>query len=558
MDRRDFLKGRKKKQSADQDAEVTQPFRTESGISSYTGPWTEQEVVHLLKRTMFGAKRADVSYFKTRTMSQSVDELLTPTAPAPAPPVKEYVTSTTPGVTPDPNILQGTTWINDINSDGTVQSQRRGSYKKWWTGVMINQDRSIREKLMMFMVDHFGNEATDVGNANWIYKQHDLIRQYVLGNYKTLVDAITKDYAMLRYLNGYLNVASAPDENYGRELLELFTLGKGPDSKYTESDVKEAAKILTGWRVNGTNYTTFFDPNRHSAVNKTFSSFFSNTVITGRTGATAGQLELNDLLNMIFAQPEVAKFIVRKFYRWFVYYTIDAATETNVITPLADILRSNNYEVKPMLAALFKSEHFFDVLNRGCLIKPPADQVIGSIREMNTVFPALTDWDASYKHWNTFYNWMVNMGQSLHDPPNVSGMPAYYQEPLFHEIWINSDSLPKRNQFTDTMINTGYSQNSIRVQFNCVEFVKTLTNPGNPNDLIEEALSIFFRNDLSLQSKSQIKTQILLSGQQWDYYWTNAWTAYEASPTAANFNTVNTRLKSLFQYFFNLSEYQLS
>jgi uncharacterized protein (DUF1800 family) len=410
----------------------------------------------------------------------------------------------------------------------------------------------------MFMVDHFGNEATDVGNANWIYKQHDLIRQYALGNYKTLVDAITKDYAMLRYLNGYLNVASAPDENYGRELMELFTLGKGPDSKYTESDVKEAAKVLTGWRVNGTTYTTFFDPNRHSTVNKTFSSFFSNTVISGRTGATAGQLELNDLLNMIFTQPEVAKFIVRKFYRWFVYYTIDAATEANVITPLADIFRSNNYEIKPVLAALFKSEHFFDMLNRGCMIKTPADQVIGSIREMNTVFPLLTDWDSNYRHWNNFYNWMVNMGQNLHDPPNVSGMPAYYQEPLFHEIWINSDSLPKRNQFTDTMINTGYRLNNITVLFNCVEFVKTLTNPGNPNDLIDEALSIFFRNDLSLQTKGQIKTQILLSGQQWDYYWTNAWTAYEASPTTANFNTVNTRLKSLFQYFFNLSEYQLS
>ena len=558
MDRRDFLKSRKKKQSAGQETELVQPFRTESGISSYTGPWTDQEVTHLLKRTMFGAKKADVSYFKTRTMSQAVDELLTPTAPVPAPPVKEYVTTTTVGAVPDGNIVQGTTWINDINSDGTVQSQRRGSYKKWWTGVMINQDRSIREKLIMFWVDHFGNESGDVGNTNWVYKQHDLVRQYALGNYKSLVDAITKDYAMLRYLNGYLNVASAPDENYGRELLELFTLGKGPDSKYTENDVKEAAKVLTGWRVNGTTYTTFFDTSRHSTVNKTFSSFFNNTVITGRTGATAGQLELNDLLNMIFSQQEVSKFIVRKFYRWFVYYTIDAATETNVITPLADIFRSNNYEIKPMLSALFKSEHFFDMLNRGCMIKPPSDQVIGSIREMNTAFPVLTDWDANYKHWNIFYNWMVNMGQSLHDPPNVSGMPAYYQEPLFHEIWINSDSLPKRNQFTDTMINTGYSQNNIRVQFNCVEFVKTLSNPGNPNDLIEEALSIFFRNDLSLQSKSQIKTQILLSGQQWDYYWTNAWTAYEASPTTANFNTVNTRLKSLFQYFFNLSEYQLS
>ena len=559
MDRRDFLKGRKKKQSTGLETELTQTFRTESGISSYTGPWTDQEVIHLLKRTMFGAKKADINYFKSRTMSQAVDELLNPTAPAPAPPVKEYITSTQPG-TPDANIVQGTTWINDINNDGTVQSQRRASYKKWWTGVMINQDRSIREKLLMFWVDHFGNEAGDVGNGNYIYKQHDLIRQYTLGNFKQLVKLISTDIAMLRYLNGYLNVASAPDENYGRELLELFTIGKGPDSKYTEADVKEAAKVLTGWQINGTTYTATFNSNRHTAngVNKTFSSFFNNTVITGRTGATAGDLELTDLINMIFGQQEVAKFIVRKFYRWFVYYSIDSATETNVITPLAGIFRSNNYEIKPVLAALFKSEHFFDMLNRGCMIKSPTDQVIGSIREMNTTFPALTDWDTNYGLWNTFYSWIVNMGQNPHDPPNVSGMPAYYQEPLYHEIWINSDSLPKRNQFTDTMINTGYVRNNQRVQFNCVAFAQTLTNPGNPNDLIDEALSILFRNDLSVQSKSQVKTQILLSGQQWDYYWTNAWTAYEASPTTPNFNTVNTRLKSLFQYFLNLSEYQLS
>jgi uncharacterized protein (DUF1800 family) len=363
---------------------------------------------------------------------------------------------------------------------------------------------------------------------------------------------------MLRYLNGYLNQSSAPDENYARELMELFTLGKGPGSQYTENDVKEAAKVLTGWQINGTTYQSVFNAARHSTANKTFSSFFSNTVITGRTGATAGDLELNDLLNMIFAQQEVARFITRKIYRWFVYYAIDANTETNVITPLADIFRSNNYEIRPLLTALFKSEHFYDMLNRGCMIKTPADQVIGSLREMNAAFRPDTDWDTNYGLWNTFYTWMVNLGQNLHDPPNVSGMPAYYQEPSFHEIWINSDSLPKRNQFTDTMISTGYARNGFRVQFNCVTFAQQLTNPGNPNDLIDEALRIFFRNDLSAQTKAQIKTQILLTGQQWDYYWTNAWTAYTSSPTTPNFNTVNTRLKSLFQYFFNLSEYQLS
>lgn len=553
MDRRDFLTARRRHKPAQQTA-----FRTTSGIGPYTGQWTEQEIIHLLKRTMFGARKTDVDYFKTKTLNQAVDELLNPTAPDPAPPVKEYATSTTPGVNADGNIAQGSTWVNDINNDGTVQSQRRASYKKWLTGTMIRQDRSIKEKLIMFLVDHFGNETTDVGNANWAYRQHSLIRQYALGNFKNLVRDITTDLAMLRYLNGYLNQASAPDENYGRELLELFTVGKGPDSHYTESDVKEAAKVLTGWQINGTTWTAVFNSARHSAVNKTFSSFFNNTVITGRTGATAGALELNDLLNMIFAQNEVAKYIVRKFYRWFVYYSIDASVEANVITPLADIFRSNNYDIKPMLSALFKSEHFYDVLNRGCYIKTPADLVIGSLREMNVQFRPDTDWDTNYGLWNTFYAWMVNLGQNPHDPPNVSGIPAFYQEPSFHEIWINSDSLPKRNQYTDTMILTGYARNGFRVQFNCVAFAQTLNNPGNPNDLVDEALKYFFRNDISAQSKAQIKTQILLTNQQWDYYWTNAWAAYVSNPTTANFNTVNTRLKSLFQYFFNLSEYQLA
>jgi len=363
---------------------------------------------------------------------------------------------------------------------------------------------------------------------------------------------------MLRYLNGYLNTAAAPDENYGRELQELFTVGKGPDSHYTESDVKEAAKVLTGWQVNGTTYQSVFTPSRHSTVNKTFSSFYNNTVITGRTGATAGDLELNDLINMIFNQDEVAKFIVRKFYRWFVYYDIDAATEINVIGPLADIFRNNNYDIKPVLTTLFKSEHFYDVLNQGCLIKTPADIVIGAMREYNVVMPALTDWDTSYGHWNTLYAFMVNMGLNLHDPPNVAGLPAYYQEPLFHEIWITTDSLPKRNQYTDVMTNTGYSRNSIRMQFDFVAYAKTLSNPGNPDDLINDALKNIYRISVSPQVKQQMKTQMLLSGQLYDYYWTNAWMAYMASPTTANFNIVNTRLKALFQYLMNLSEYQLS
>ncbi len=555
MDRRDFLAARVKRRKDHK--ESTPTYRTLSGINPYSGPWTDEEVIHLLKRTMFGAKKQEVDYFKNRSLGQAVDELLSPISPDPTPPVKEYVTSTT-ATTPDGNIVQGTTWINDINNDGTVQSQRAASYKKWLIGNMINQDRSIREKMILFWINHFGNEVVDVGNANWIYKQQQLIRQYALGNFKNLVFNISTDISMLRYLNGYLNQAAAPDENYGRELMELFTLGKGTDSRYTEADVKEAAKVLTGWQINGTTALSIFTSSRHSTVNKQFSSFFNNTMITGRTGATAGTLELTDFITMIFAQNEVAKYIVRRLYRWFVYYTIDSATETNVITPLADLFRSNNYEIKPVLATLFKSEHFYDRINRGCMIKNPADHVIGALRDMNVSFPAITDWSTNYGLWNIFYSWMVNTGQNPHDPPNVSGLPAYYQEPSFHEIWITADTLPKRNQYTDTMINSGYSVNSIRAQFNCVAFAQSLSNPGNPNDLIDESVKLLFRNDLSIQSKAQIKTQILLSGQQWDYYWTNAWMAWVSSPTTANFNIINTRLKSFYQYLFNLSEYQLA
>jgi hypothetical protein len=119
-------------------------------------------------------------------------------------------------------------------------------------------------------------------------------------------------------------------------------------------------------------------------------------------------------------------------------------------------------------------------------------------------------------------------------------------------------SLPKRNQFTDVMTNNGYTRNSIKMQFDFVAYAKSLYNPGNPDDLISDALKYMYRLNLSPQVKQQMKTQMLLSNQQYDYYWTNAWMAYIASPTTANFNLVNTRLKDLFRYLMNLSEYQLS
>src|SRR5450432_2041274 len=156
MDRRAFLTAKRQSLQRQPDS-VKHVARTMSGLTPYSGPWDEEAVVHLLKRTMFGAAPQDVSYFKGLSMTQAVDQLLNPTAPMPSPPVKDYDTSGSSK--PDTNIAAGTTWVNDYNDDGNIQGSRVDSFKKWSVGLMINQDRSIRERMTLFWHNHFATES---------------------------------------------------------------------------------------------------------------------------------------------------------------------------------------------------------------------------------------------------------------------------------------------------------------------------------------------------------------------------------------------------------------
>src|SRR6185436_3006704 len=372
MDRREFVTAGRKTSKA---AEKTEIARTFSGLTPYSGNWTANEVIHLLKRTMFGSTPEDITYFLGLGMNGSVDQLLTIPAAQPAPPVKNYNTASIDPADPDYNIPMGSTWVTI--STTSQEGPRRTSFKAWWMGLMINQERNIREKMTLFWHNHFSTETNEYDVGIWAYQNNVLSRQNALGNFKQLVKAVTTNPAMLYYLNGHLNVATAPDENYARELQELFTLGKENNPNYTEDDVKKAAKVLTGWNISRTTNSTTFNSAKHDSTNKQFSSFYNNTTIVGRTGATAGDLELTDLIDMIFSKSaEVSRFIVKKLYRYFVYYKIDAATEANVITPLAQLFVSSNWEIKPVLSALLKSEHFYDVVNQGCYIKTPVDLVV--------------------------------------------------------------------------------------------------------------------------------------------------------------------------------------
>lgn len=558
MDRRAFLTARRQtlRQEA---AAIRQTARTTSGLTPYAGPWDTEAVIHLLKRTMFGAAPQDIAYFKSLGVTQAVDQLLNPVAPLPAPPVKDY--DPTGASNPDTAIATGATWVNSYSDDGQVRFQRVDSFKKWSIGLMINQDRSIREKMTLFWHNHFATETNVISEPIAVYRHHTLLRTNALGNFKALVKAVTLDTGMLIYLNGFSNVKQAPDENYARELQELFTLGKTNNPNYTEDDVKAAARVLTGWKYDEPNSAAIFDPTRHDTGSKQFSSFYNNTSIAGRSGATAGNDELDDLLNMIFAKStEVSQFIVKKIYRWFCYYTIDAAAQANVIDPLAQLFRNSNWDIKPVLDALFKSEHFFDALNRGCLIKSPLDIAVNLCREYEVAFPdATTDVPGAYGMWAFIRDQTLQFNQEFGDPPSVSGWPSYYQPPQFYELWINSDTLPKRNQFTDVMIALGYTRGSNTLKIDAVAFTQKLPNPADPNALISDAMAILYRVPVTDASRNMIKTSILLSGQTSDYYWTNAWNAYLSNPgDMMAYQTVYTRLRDLYRYLMNLAEYQLA
>jgi uncharacterized protein (DUF1800 family) len=566
MDRSEFLQSilqpSKRKQQQQQVEQPAPPQTLNSGIAPYAGAWTDNEVIHLLKRLCFGAPIEDVTYFSGLTYGQAVDQLLntTNTAASMGEPLKVYTadTTNTPANDADWAIPIGRTWVNTPTSSGQVDSLRRDSLKAWWLSVMANQPRSVEEKMIIFWSTHFAIEFDTVGTSTLNYDYLKTLRQFALGNFKAMTKAITLNPAMLIYLNNYLNTKTAPDENYARELQELFTLGKGPGSQYTEADVRAAARVLTGYQVNRTTVSYSFSTARHDDQPKQFSAFYGNTVIN--RPLAQGQQELDDLLNMIFSKDEVAKYLCRRLYRYFVTDNIDAAVEADVITPLAATFIASNFEIKPVLSQLFKSEHFFDVLQYGAMIKSGLDFTIGMVRECKIKFPPKSNPQLHYRHIGYLGNTYLNsIEQSLGDPPNVSGFPAYYQEPLFDKVWINTDTFNKRQSLVNMLVNSGYNSGGFKMFIDVVDFARRMTNPGDPNQLIVDFNKYFYRRTLSQGLRDNIKTEILLTGQAEDYYWTNAWDAYIANPTSLNnFTVVNNRLKTLAQYFLGkLEEYQL-
>ncbi len=526
-----------------------------ASLNAYSGTWGRKQVVHLLKRTMFGAKPSDIDYFLSKNLQNSVDELLTLGSTPPSQPLNYYEGFDLGGgqfMKDADNIAKGQTWVNATYGDGTTNFFRGESIKGWWIGNLLNQARSIEEKLIVFWSNHFVTELKAGGGATGAYRLIELFRTYAYSPLSTLMVEVSKNTQMCHYLNVYLNTKYSPDENYARELQELFGVGKGPDSKYTESDVKEAARVLTGLSIDWQAQTFLYRTDLHDSDNKQFSSFYGNKVIIGKSG-TNGLQELTELVDMILETDECAKFIIRKIYRFFVNYDISTEIENDIITPLANIYRSNGYNLKPALDKLFKSEHFFDTNIISAYIKTPLDLMIGFCRESGVQQPPVSPLENLYKFWIDIYNVAGIQNQFLGNPPNVAGWPAFYQSPLFYDTWINSDTYPKRVNYPLYFLYGGFNNS-----FDHIRFASAYPNISDPVLFVKDLCQSIYTMDVSQASQDAIRVQILQGGLSSTSYWTLAWNDYIADPNnSTKKSVVVNRLTQLLAYLIQSPHYQL-
>lgn len=526
-----------------------------SGLEPYAGKWDQRHASHLLRRALFGFSRADLAKALTLTASSCVDALLDAADTEPGPPL-----STDPN---DPTPV-GTTWTVSAY-DSTLNSTRRRSLQNWWMAILAGQGFSLREKMTLFWHNHLATELDAVGDARYAWMHHSLLRANALGNFRDLIKRVTVDPAMLQYLNGDSNTNANPNENYGRELQELFTIGKGPEiaagnyTNYTEDDVKAAARALTGWRDVRDADAAEFLAAKHDGKDKQFSAAYGNAVIAGRSGADAGTQELGDLVDLIFAQAETAKYFCRKLYRWFVYYDIGADVEANVIAPLAEQLRKGGFEVKPVLATLLKSAHFHDAANQGCFIKTPLDVVAGGLRQMGIALPDGSDPLKQYALMQALVGEATRMGLEIGNPPNVAGWPEFYQIPVYYEAWINSDTLPRRVQYSDKLASAkgyGYYTDKSFLSADALGMAAATSDPGTAETIVAEWAALLFPIDPTDNQLKYLK-DILLNGLP-DYEWGVEWDAYAAAPSdAAKIKPVETRLRALLTAMTEMAEYQL-
>ena len=545
-----------------------------ASLTPITGPLGKQRAAHLLRRATMGPTLQDISTFSSYT-SQSAFTALLQNDPSPAFPIDPNTGSDWiyPNM-PDPN------QINDIWSDLT---------RSWWLSNIKNSGPNLTERMLWFYHTHIPVILTRISwNPQFAIDYLRLLRHYALGNFKDLVKAICIDNAMLIHLDGNLNIKSVPQENFGRELLELFTVGKGTElalgdyTNFTEQDVKALTKVLTGWGIDSTFQTV--DPitgipsgkvkadnngnaTQHDVTVKQFSpAFNSQTIQTPNVAnwtcsAASVQTELSDAIDMVFSSSHTAKHIVRRLYRQFVYFEITPTIETDIIEPLATTLMANNYDLMSVLEVLLQSEHFYDLDSPptsdnsvGAIIKSPVDLIFGTLRifELNGPNPS-TNLTQHYALYGQLLQQMSLQGLELFEPVDVAGYDPYFQVPSFHRYWISANYLANRYKFAELLINGFSSGGTSLLKLEVLPFVEAkATQASDPTLLVQDLVEWLIPIAIDQARFDYFKDDILLNSGAID--WTAEWNTYQST---SNNTLVKAQLELLVKSIMQAPEYQL-
>ena len=354
---------------------------------------------HLVARTGIGCEWQSIQRYQNLTRQQAIDHLLKS---------KDMSLPRAPGMSP---------WSRIVSLKGNMRRKKMimriskvegKKLQDWWIQHLLKTRSPFLERMTLFWHNHFPSSIEKTQQAGFLHQQNIMLRQHALGNYGQMLHAIAKDPAMLVYLDGYVSTKDEPNENFGRELLELFTLGIG---HYTENDMREAARAFTGMGLDERSGRAVFRPNEHDNGVKTF---------LGQRGNFKGE----DIINILLRHPRTAETIAEKMWHEFINIS---RPDTRITKQWAQAFRGANYDIPTLLKAVFNSPVFWAPQNRGALIKSPIQLTLGTLRAL----------PYSSAHTDLAHNLNI-MGQGVFAHPSVKGWEG-------GTSWISTQSILRRN-----------------------------------------------------------------------------------------------------------------
>lgn len=381
----------------------------------------EDEARHLLLRTGWAATPQQVAAYAQLSRAEAVDRVLDGTRRIARTPVPVDLNKFVP-----PPRRRGEPSEAERKAFQREQVRLGLEMRAWWFAEMLATDSPLTEKMTLFWHNHFVSSQQKVRFPKLLVDQNRLLRQHALGNFGTLLHAVARDPAMVLYLDSAQNRRDAPNENFAREVMELFTLGEG---HYGERDIKEAARAFTGWSIDRQSGSFRFYRLLHDGGEKT---------VLGQTGRFDG----DDVLDILLAHPATAEFLTRKLWREFVSPDPDAAE----VKRLAGVLRESRYAIRPWLRAMLLSPAFWQPAHRGVLVKSPVEFLLGLVESLDVegVDPRVLALASR------------QLGQDLFAPPNVRGWPG-------GDAWISSTTLLARRQLVERLFRADEATEPIRM-----------------------------------------------------------------------------------------------